>query len=117
MPQCIIECSSELSNIIKFDLLVRKLHDSLESFEYFSEGSVKVRLLMANHYLIAGGKENFIHVLVKMFPGRTLEQRRNITNQMTKELCIILPTVDIITVEVQEIDIDTHSNKDKIKGN
>lgn len=116
MPQCIIECSSELSSVMKFDILVKKLHDIVESFEYFSVGSVKVRLMISEYYLIAGEEENFMHVVIKIFSGRSVEQRHNIANRTTKKLCEMLPSVNIISVEVLEINTVTHSNRCKIEG-
>jgi len=117
MPQCIIECSSELSKLINFNMLVEEVHNITESSGYFVQGSVKSRLHISEYYLISGDNENFIHVTTNIFTGRSIEERKNLADLITKKLCVLLPTVNMISVEVKEINKLTHSNRNKIQGN
>ena len=117
MPHCIIECSSKLSDLISFDVLVREVHDITESSNLFSKGAVKARIALSNYYIVGGDTDNFINVIVNIFPGRTIQQRKSLSMGITDRLCNILPTVKAISVEVREIEKNTHSNRLSIEKN
>jgi 5-carboxymethyl-2-hydroxymuconate isomerase len=115
MPHCVIECSEKLADLIRFDVLVKEIHDATESSGLFELGDVKSRLVLSNNYLVGGKKEPYVHIITHILSGRTIPERKNLADILAKKLCELLPTVEMLSVEVREIDKEMYSNRKSVE--
>lgn len=115
MPHCVIETSSELKKIIDLDLLVKEVHDTTEKSGLFEKGDVKSRLLISENYLVGGVKENYVHIVTHILSGRSETQRKSLADSIALTLCDLLPTVEMLSVEVREINKKMYSNRNAVK--
>ncbi len=111
MPHCVIECSADLADIVSFETLVKEVHDVTESSGLFSTGDVKARLVLSDDYWVGGRREHFVHIICHILSGRTVLQRKQLADSIVVTLCGLLPSVEMLSVDVREIDKNTYSNK------
>jgi 5-carboxymethyl-2-hydroxymuconate isomerase len=111
MPHCVIECSAELSSFISFDVLVKEIHNTTENSGLFEAGDIKTRLVLSDNYLVGGKKEHFVHIIAHILSGRTVQQRKDLSDALVLTLCRLLPNVEMLSVEVREIEKDVYSNR------
>ena len=114
MPHCVIECPKELNDIISFDVLATAVHDAAQSSGLFEEGDVKSRIVTSEHYVVGGKKANYVHVVTHLLSGRTIEQRKHLSDSIAKVLCELLPAVEMLSVEVREIEKQVYSNRKSV---
>ena len=111
MPHCIIECPERLNTVIDLNTLVKVVHDVTEDTGLFSAGDVKSRLITTNHFLVGGENDYFIHVSVHILSGRTLTQKKGLSDSLAKVLCELLPSIEMVSVEIRDIEIGSYSNR------
>lgn len=115
MPHCVIECPSDLVDLLNLDTLVKEIHDTTEASGLFSLGDVKSRLVLSNNYLVGGQKQPYVHIVTHLLSGRTLSQRKGLADAIALKLCELLPTVEMLSVEVREIDKEMYSNRKSVE--
>jgi len=115
MPHCVIECPSTLSDLLSLDTLVKEIHDITESSGLFSIGDVKSRLILSDNYLVGGKKEYYVHIVVHILSGRTVSQRKKLADAIALKLCELLPSVEMLSVEVREINKEMYSNRKSVE--
>ena len=115
MPHCVIECSSDLSDLLSFDALVKGIHDTTEASGLFGIGDVKSRLVLSKNYLVGGEKEHYVHIITHILTGRTIFQRKHLADALALTLCELLPTVEMLSVEVREINKEMYSNRKSVE--
>jgi 5-carboxymethyl-2-hydroxymuconate isomerase len=111
MPHCVIECPKSLSALVDFSVLVKAVHDVTQASGLFSQGDVKARIVTAEHYVVGGQVQDYVHVISHILSGRTIEQRKTLADAITLALCELLPTVKMLSVEVREIERQIYSNR------
>ena len=111
MPHCVIETSSELRKIIDLDLLVKEIHDTTDESGLFEKGDVKSRLVISENYLVGGVKDQYVHIVAHILSGRSKIQMKSLADSIALKLCSLLPTVEMLSVEVREIDKNMYSNR------
>jgi 5-carboxymethyl-2-hydroxymuconate isomerase len=116
MPHCVIECPKELKDIISFDVLATAVHDAAESSGLFDKGDVKSRIVTSDHYVVGGKKDSYVHVVTQLLSGRTIEQRKQLSDAIAKVLCELLPDVEMLSVEVREIEKQVYSNRKSVQN-
>jgi 5-carboxymethyl-2-hydroxymuconate isomerase len=115
MPHCVIECPANLSELLSFATLVREIHDTTEESGLFNIGDVKSRLLLSHDYLVGGEKAPYVHIIVHILSGRSKSQRKSLADALARKLCEMLPTVEMLSVEVREIDKEMYSNRKSVE--
>tara|TARA_B110000211_G_C13794896_1_gene427899 strand:- start:153 stop:488 length:336 start_codon:yes stop_codon:yes gene_type:complete len=105
MPHCIVEYSQVLESAV--DEIMLALHKASMTSGLFSEKSIKVRAMPYKHALVAGVEAQFVHVTARIFAGRTLEQKAQLSRQILLGIEQIVLKDCSLTVEV--IDIDEQS--------
>jgi 5-carboxymethyl-2-hydroxymuconate isomerase len=118
MPHIIIETSKELSDIVRFEDNFLRLHDLFnQTDKSFDSKSCKSRVLIANSYLSGIDPDsNFVHVSVKIFPGRSAEVKTSLLNSLSKFFTEIIASSGVKTdfsIELSELNKDFY-NKVKI---
>ena len=111
MPHCLVEYSKEISKEIAVQQIMQSLHEILYSSTLFDPGSVKIRSIEHENYLLPVNYENFIHVTLCIFTGRSKEQKRDLARSIHEYLSSVFSDLKIcLTSEVCEIDQNSYFN-------
>lgn len=104
MPHLIFECSEEIKSKIAFEPMFLELHTMLSDLLPTQLSSCKSRVVSSRDYLV-GDDENslFIHVTIKILPGRTAEVK-DITGK--KALLLLKQVVNELNLEDVSISIE-----------
>ena len=82
MPHLIIEYAQPLEKEISIQKLTETAFDGAVASELFTPANIKSRSHPVEAYWIGGAKQNFIHVNVKLLPGRTEEQKTMLSQKV-----------------------------------
>lgn len=109
MPSCIIEYSKGLKQHLDCQELVELVHQTTFESGLFQLDDIKTRATLCEHYMVGYGHAEFIHVTLKIMPGRTIEKRKNLSLSVAQVLSeLTLPSTSI-TVQIEEIDKTSYS--------
>lgn len=111
MPHLIIEWSANLRPLLDIDALLRRAHDAAMETGAFAPDALRSRALECVHARVADGHADnaFIHVALRMRPGRDDATKRRIGQHvfdaMQAALASVFATRPLgLTFEIQEID-------------
>ncbi|MCD7041090.1 MULTISPECIES: 5-carboxymethyl-2-hydroxymuconate Delta-isomerase [Pseudomonas fluorescens group] len=111
MPHCIIDCPATLAQRIGEHTLLTTVHDALDSFGLFKPGDIKVRLNGFTHYRCGTTQDDFVHVALYLFAGRSAEQQRSLASATLGALIEVLPQVEALSMDVREMPRETFVNR------
>jgi len=118
MPHFIIDCSESILSLADPDELMLSVYAAAESTGLFATsgvGGIKVRLRPYKHFTNA--HEHFVHVFANIMEGRTLEQKKALSEKVVRTLKQLLPGVDIISMNIREFEKATYCNARMIEIN
>ena len=102
MPHCLIEHSVTIDSK---SLLPVVFTGTLNSNLFEPDGSdIKVRAIPYESYLVGKDKQNFIHIVLKILSGRSIENKEKLSNSVLTQLQTLELKDCSITVEVVDID-------------
>ena len=121
MPHIIIEYSGNIEEKMNLDNLIEKVHATAVETGVFPLGGLRVRCARRDHYKLADGHPDngFVHVELKIGPGRDHETKMGALNQ-------IFATVDshlkplhengplAMSAELNEFDGELRINKNNV---
>ena len=121
MPHILIEHSSNLSDRVDLDDLIRSVHQAALDTGVFPEGGIRTRRVPRESYLIADGHADnaFIHLVLRIGFGRDVETRQRAATEVFEALCDFL-TPDMsahplgVSLEIQEIAPETSHKKSNL---
>jgi 5-carboxymethyl-2-hydroxymuconate isomerase len=89
MPHLSIEYSANLEDAMDVQALVDTIHETALSTGIFPLGGVRTRAEPRQYYRIANGDLNagYIHMIVRIGPGRDAETRRSAGERIFGALC------------------------------
>jgi 5-carboxymethyl-2-hydroxymuconate isomerase len=89
MPHLNIEYSANLDGALDIQALVDRIHETALETGIFPLGGVRTRAEPRSHYRIANGNPDagYIHMLVRIGPGRDEQTRRDAGEQIFGALC------------------------------
>lgn len=89
MPHLNIEYSANLEPALDVQALVDRIHETALDTGIFPLGGVRTRAEARKYYRIANGDPNagYIHMMVRIGPGRDMETRRNAGERIFAALC------------------------------
>ena len=89
MPHLNIEYSANLENSLDMQALVDRIHRTALETGIFPLGGVRTRAEPRKHYRIANGdpRAGYIHMTVRIGPGRDAETRRKAGDSIFAALC------------------------------
>lgn len=111
MPHCIIDCPVSLARQVGEHILLATVHDALDAFGVFKPGDIKVRLNTFAHYRCGDTQDDFVHVALYLFAGRSAEQQRSLASATVAALVALLPTVEALSMDVREMPKATFVNR------
>ena len=103
MPHCIIEHTQGVLNALpKVDLL-KTAHQVMLDSMLFGAKDIKTRALPTHDYIMgeyAINEGDYVHIVIYLLDGRTVEQKQTLTHAMGKALREKLPSVASISVNI-----------------
>jgi 5-carboxymethyl-2-hydroxymuconate isomerase len=111
MPHVVVEYSANLEEQLDIRALLKKIHDAVLASGVFKVSALRTRAERREVYVIADGDPDnaFIHVDVRMGPGRDAATRMSISQSVLDT--IVAETREVfartglgLSVEVREID-------------
>lgn len=89
MPHLNIEYSANLEEVLDVQALVDRIHETALETGIFPLGGVRTRAEARKHYRIANGdpRAGYIHMVVRIGPGRDLDIRRSAGERIFGALC------------------------------
>lgn len=114
MPHFVIDCSENIIKIESPENIIQKVYDTAESTGLFNKGDIKVRINPFKYYNIGNTKDDFIHIFANIMEGRTVLQKKNLSEKIITELKSIFPKVPIISINIRDFEKATYCNKSMI---
>ena len=117
MPHLVIDCSDSILKLVDPEELMRSVYQAAESTGLFATsgvGGIKVRLNPFKHFTNVDGHQDFIHVFANIMEGRTTEQKGQFSKVVVRTLKRLLPTVDIISMNIRDFEKATYCNTLKL---
>jgi len=109
MPHCIIEYSNEIEKFVEPTQLINAVYQGALKSGLFEDDDIKTRSIAFDRYQSGSIKKAFVHVTVKIFSGRNLEQKKTLTNLIISQLKMIDFPSTLLTVEVVEIEKESYA--------
>lgn len=75
MPHCIVEYAKDLETQIDLNELMTTTHFSVFSSGIFEEEDIKTRLIPYELYRTGTNEKPFVHITLRILPGRTEQQK------------------------------------------
>jgi 5-carboxymethyl-2-hydroxymuconate isomerase len=111
MPHVLIEYSANLRGQVDFPRFLAVVEDSALTTGVFPIGGIRVRAYEADHYRIADAHPDnaFIHIVLKVGHGRSVDTRRRVCETIFAAICEHLDGLYRriplgISLELQEIE-------------
>jgi 5-carboxymethyl-2-hydroxymuconate isomerase len=122
MPHIIVEYSANIESEISPQRLVDEMHEAAVGTGIAEVAGFRTRAERRQHFRVGDGnpKNGFVHVLVRIRDGRSVEQRKALAETLMKALeAAIAPVLAArpmaLGVEVQEIDSNTRLLRNTIR--
>ena len=111
MPHFVIDCSPGVLTKRHPDEMLREVHRLAVESELFRVADIKVRVREYEHYLVAGERDDFIHIFANILDGRTVEQKADLSRAIVARLVEMFPDVPVISINVREFERATYMNR------
>ncbi|KFZ38651.1 hypothetical protein HR45_04295 [Shewanella mangrovi] len=112
MPHVIIEYSTNVAAEIDISQLVETAHEAAIATDLFNPDAVKSRAYSCADYVLGTGKINsFIHICVRIMPGRTEAQKQLLTNTVFEAVNALAPQVGGLSVETCDLHKESYRKK------
>lgn len=111
MPHFVIDCSENIIKLRTPKEIIQNVYDTAESTELFDKGDIKVRINPFIHYNVGNTNDDFIHVFANIMEGRTVTQKKDLSNRIITELKSMFPEVPIISINIRDFEKATYCNK------
>jgi 5-carboxymethyl-2-hydroxymuconate isomerase len=118
MPHFVLECSESILSLTDPDLLMKAVYFAAESTDLFARngvGGIKVRLNPYKYFINVDAHKHFIHIFANIMEGRTIEQKRKLSEKVVRAIKTLLPMVEIISMNVQDFEKATYCNAPMIQ--
>lgn len=117
MPHLILEHSSELADTHDIGALVQALFQSLTDSGVFGHEDIRARSVASDNTVTGAAEPWFAHATLRMMPGRPVELRRQLADDLLAILEEHLPDVGALSVLPEEIHRDVYARRVIYKEN
>ncbi len=111
MPHFVIDCSKNILNIKPPNAIIQNVYDTAASTGLFDKKGIKVRLHPFEYYTLGNTKDDFIHIFGNIMEGRTVSQKKHLSEKIITELNIMFPDVPVISINIRDFEKATYCNK------
>ncbi len=114
MPHFIIDCSENIIRMKAPEEIISAVYMSAESTGLFAKGDIKVRINPFQYYSVGGKEDDFLHVFANIMEGRTIPQKKDLSERVVKKLKAMFPEVPIISINIRDFEKATYCNKSMV---
>jgi len=111
MPHCIIEYTRNLEPALDIQQLVNVAFESIEKTDIFNRSAIKTRAIPLDYFKSGLDRDDYIHITVKILPGRTTEQKKILTQSVIDGISAIVGRTKSLSVEVVDLDGDSYNKR------
>ena len=111
MPHLIIEYAAPLKDEIDIQKLVEDAFAGAEESDLFDPVDIKVRATPVEDYSTGGTDQAFVHIDIKLLPGRTTAQKKDLAERVLNKVAAIVKNDVAISVEINTLDGDTYTKR------
>jgi 5-carboxymethyl-2-hydroxymuconate isomerase len=111
MPHCIVEYSTGLTAQLAPTRLINAVFQGALQSELFDSNDIKTRIIAYQDYHSGVVKSEFIHVIIRLLSGRTIEQRAALTHRVLAALFDLGLSGVSLTVEAVEIENASYAKR------
>lgn len=110
MPHAVLEYSANLDASVRASHIVGAIHTLMLECGLFTPSAIKTRAHSTDQYRVGEDDDSgsFAHITVSLMVGRSIAQRKQLSDQMLALLKEALPDASSVTVEIREMDRDTY---------
>lgn len=112
MPHCSIEYTPNVLAQMDQVELLHIAHEVMLNSGLFGAADVKTRAHKVHDFILGElphGQSGFIHIIIYLLSGRTVEQKHALTLSMAQALRVKLPDLSSITVDIRDMARDTYA--------
>ena len=114
MPHFVMDCSKTIIAMKSPDAIMQKVYDTAAATGLFDVGDIKVRINPFEYYNIGNTKDDFIHIFANIMEGRTVSQKKHLSESIITELKSMFPEVPIISINIRDFEKATYCNKSMV---
>ena len=114
MPHFVIDCSENIISLKTPDDIMNAVYDTAEATGLFTPGDIKVRINAFTYFKLGDTKDAFIHVFANIMQGRTVEQKRDLSEKIVTRLTSMFPEVPIISINITDFEKATYCNRSMV---
>jgi 5-carboxymethyl-2-hydroxymuconate isomerase len=114
MPHFVIDCSKNILNIKSPREIIQKVSDTAEATGLFDKNDVKVRINSFEHYTTGNSDDDFIHIFANIMEGRTISQKKDLSEKIIFELKSMFIEVPVISINIRDFEKATYCNKSMV---
>lgn len=114
MPHFVLDCSANIIKMKSPKEIIQKVYDTAESTDLFDKGDIKVRINPFEYYNIGNTENDFIHIFANIMEGRTIAQKKNLSERIVSELKLMFPSVPIISINIRDFEKATYCNRSMV---
>lgn len=111
MPHLIVEYASPLAEDVNIQQLVEAVFKGAVDSDLFDEKAIKARAIRIDDYWIGGAPQAFIHVEIKLLPGRDDEQKKDLSQKVFNQVSARVKENVTISVEVNDLDDNCYTKR------
>ncbi|WP_426415311.1 5-carboxymethyl-2-hydroxymuconate Delta-isomerase [Aestuariirhabdus sp. LZHN29] len=109
MPHCIIEYSQELAANVDPGVLVDSVHAGAINSALFEEHAIKSRAIAYQYFRSGVQPQSFVHVTLRILSGRTLVQRKALSESVLSALTGLGLKGVSLTVAVEDMERESYA--------
>jgi 5-carboxymethyl-2-hydroxymuconate isomerase len=109
MPHCIIEYTRDIEPALDIQKMVNIAFESIEKTGLFNTSAIKSRAIPLDYFKSGLDRDDFIHVTVKILPGRTSEQKKYLTQSVIDGVSAVVGRTKSLSVEVVDLDGESYN--------
>lgn len=114
MPHLIIEYSQSLASAQQVESMLDYVHQAVQKNGLFDASHIKIRAHPVTFYRVGGTDECFIHAQLRIKPGRTVQQKKSLSDAVLDALKRLAWPARVITVEVIDMDNESYAKFDSM---
>ena len=116
MPHLTLEYSQNLTAKVRAAQLTQVGHEIMIASGLFNAADIKTRSYEVTDYQVGqkGSEGSFIHATARLLAGRTVEQRKALSDALFDAIGKLFPEQTQVTVEIVEMDRDTYKKRQPV---
>lgn len=109
MPHVIVELTEDSATREQIRPMLDAVHETVMASGLFHPSHVKSRAIPVSHFRAGTEDRPFIHVQLRIRPGRSPSQKKELTDAVAAAIREQQLAAQIITVEVVDLDSDSYA--------